>query len=891
MKKLRIILCLGAVLLLGMCVIFLLNGNEKNDMVEYSKSSHSKTCSEEGYFYIGDDMLIHFVSAITKEDMIFCFNPVCEHDAYSKDSECVAACGNLYTFIHYHDKSIYVFNRVDMETHKVYRLDINNGTKELIATLPFSIQGNHIIINEGYAYYQAMVFVTDDRSQPEYIYYDLVELNIADGSYRMLFNLKESSIFRNFDVCDRKMFALKSQGDTEAALYHLDLDTLETTVISKQDELYNECHYIGMCDGTNYYYRNNVSGEIGIREMLTDNYKVLYKCSAGEEIGDSAVGGDKCYYSINAIDGKSKFFLYDDSENKTFEFTAKIDSYKVNKYCPYMEMFVLEPEDNTTNGNYFVVSESELKGEFNILKETETQTQVTGDSGEETTVISEEQRGKGQIINIVGKGDAKRLGVSKTLVWICPDDIRETTVNAFNELLVNKFGCDFVVEFHQYNIMMNYENENYVFADMVRDMKLLGHQADILFSGNFFEYDSFVDGGIYIPLTEYFATDAGQKLYNAYAPEVWAKTERNGHSYGYISKIYPAGRAILLCNEKVLKQYGITVPDENISFYDIGKYLEAADMSQENSDNKVILLSCDTDGLLLMEGYQRFESLSEGIFFKESDNGGFTAVNLATEDGFIKLVKAVKEYADNGWYVNESDLEKTVLNDNRRIELNPLGRYAFRYYYGCLAEIEFYDNKLSSVAYYGGKNFEQVITDVRVFSEAYSGIEPVSNMINGVTSWSGYKDEALKLMTLINTEAELSNLLTYGIEGEDYKYEDRLITSLKNDIKISILTKGSNIGNMNLLHSVFFEPDNKLVYSKEISANYKKGPTIMYDFDLSAYEEQFVLISEINNKYLNELFMGYCTDIDATIEAMREELAKTGIDEIIAEINRQQQMQ
>lgn len=889
MKKLKVFLCVCTVLILAVIGILIFSNRENNNIGKYSKSSSSNTCSEEGYFYIGDDMLIHFVSAVTNEDMIFCFDPVCKHDAVSEDSECIAACGNQRAFIHYHDKSIYVFNRVDLEEHKVYRIDINSGTKEPVATLPFNIQGNQIIFDGDYAYYQAMVFVLDEDGQEEYTYYDLIELNITDGSYRLLLDLKENVIFRAFDVCDRKMFAMKLEGDTEAALYYVDLDTLDARVVATQNELYNGDSYIGMYDGESYYYCNSNSHEVGIRNVITDECRVLYEYGESEEMRGLSAGRNKLYCKTVSTDGKSKFFLYDVNDDDKYDFTDRMGSYDVKLYSPYMEMFVLEPEGNSDKGNYIVVKESELKDNFVLSTEkTSQETQVAENNTGDDTDVAEGERGKEKIVGIIGEGDAKRLGVSKTLVWIIPDGVRpkEATVNKLNELLVNRYGCDFVVEFHQYDMSMNFKSDNYKFADMVKDMRELGHQADILHSGNFFDYDGFVDEGIYIPLTEYFATEEGQKLYNAYSPEVWAKTVREGHSYGYTSRIYPAGRAILLCNEAVMKQYGITVPDGDISFYDIGKYLEVADMSKETLENKAILLSCSTDALLLMEGYQQFETLSEGIFFKDNGNGGWMAVNPADEDEFVRLAKTVREYADKGWYVNVSDKEKTIIdNDDSYIELNPVGRYAFRYYYGSFVEISCENNKLSETACFGGTNYELVTTEVTILDEAYCGIEPISNMINGVASWSEYKDEALKLITLIQTEAELSNLLEYGVEGEDYKYEDGLITSLKSGK--TIRTGITDLSNTNLLHSIHFEPEDKLAYSKEISANYKVGPTLMYDFDMSAYDEQLTAISEIYRVYLKELFMGYCTDVETTIEAMKKELAAAGIDEVVAEINRQ----
>ncbi len=494
-----------------------------------------------------------------------------------------------------------------------------------------------------------------------------------------------------------------------------------------------------------------------------------------------------------------------------------------------------------------------------------------------------------KLIEKYGVNDAERLGVDKTLVWIMArqEMPSSSAISELNDLLVNEYGCDFVVEFHCYEVIMDHLDKNYTYSDMVLDMKALGFHADILYSGNFFDYDLFINEDIYMPLTDYFATsDDGRKLYDAYAPKVWELTKRDGVSYGYISRIYPESYALALCNEEVAKKYGITVPSGEWSFYDIGEYLKAADVTKNKMSDGELLICCSSDALLLMEGYQTFDTFGKGVFWKKNGDNGWTAVNPAEETDFIKLLQTIKEYKDKGWYVNSTDqgVAMTLDENGKKVYTYEMGNFVFMFEYFVGTGI-FYDNNK-----YIGSRSTRIITDnILQGKGAYAAYETQSNMINGITSWSEYKDEALKLLALINTEATISNLLEFGTEDEDYTYENRILTSLVENKEIDMPTLTSSIANMNLLHSVLVDPDDKLAYSKEISANYVTAPTMIYDFDMSEYAKQIQEISDIYSKYSEAFFMGNYDDVEAAVTEMGKELAAAGIDEIIDAINKQMQ--
>ncbi len=363
---------IGMLLVLCTCILSLLSCKDKEnteDANRYSKVQRNKACCEDGLFYQGDDSLIHFVSAETKEDMIFCFNPVCEHEPASeanKDPECMAAGCYPISFISYHDGNIYLFVDESIDKHTIYRMDINSGIREFVAELPFNTKARVVVFNNDCVYYIARTYIPIEGTWNSEVYLDLIEVNLDDGSYRMLTDMKGVSDFSNFsdfNVCDNKMFVVLSFSDNIRKLCYMDLDTLEFIIDTEGDDFLNQ-RYIGVYDSESYYYTNE--NEVGIHNITTGENQILLKpqLEEGTRIVSILAGSNKVYYKVNKNTAEGyEYFLYNIDDNKTWNLTEKLGNYIVDSYDPYKEMFILrlDNEDGTTD--YSVMRVSELIGE------------------------------------------------------------------------------------------------------------------------------------------------------------------------------------------------------------------------------------------------------------------------------------------------------------------------------------------------------------------------------------------------------------------------------------------------------------------------------------------------------------------------------------------------
>ncbi len=364
--------------------------------------------------------------------------------------------------------------------------------------------------------------------------------------------------------------------------------------------------------------------------------------------------------------------------------------------------------------------------------------------------------------------DAKRLGVSKILTFYGSSDefsgMNEVVISKFNDLLVNKYGCDFVVNFYRGNTYTRSTDttgkNKYTYYNAVTDMRNMGKQADILIADGTAYYDRLVNNGFFVDITEMLSsTTDGKKLYDVYSEEVWDMVELDGRIYGYTVAGAPASTCVVSCNKAMADKFGLEV-EEGFSFYDIGNILEKANLSAESLGD-VIPIYIGWSYLFEMLGYYNLEN---GIVAKRDANGQWVAFNIMEDEAFIKLCKKVKEYQDKGWIEVYYDTSKRLRT----------GEFIFAVT-GCDAA-EITKDKLV-YTYFDTKTVHEVICGETV--NKYYDLN--DKCTYGIATWSEYKEEALKLISLISTEEELARLLIHGVEGTHYTYEDNKITQLPVD--------------------------------------------------------------------------------------------------------------
>lgn len=471
--------------------------------------------------------------------------------------------------------------------------------------------------------------------------------------------------------------------------------------------------------------------------------------------------------------------------------------------------------------------------------------------------------------------DAKRLGVSKIVVLQSDEAITYSVgkdiLSQFNTLLVEKYNCDFVVSFAGIDILKNYYNT-------LADLKNKGQQIDITMAAVDANYDRLIKEDFLLDITQYLTTaDEGAELYNAYSEEMWESVSREGRIYGYDNDVITAQTNVLSCNKDMAERLGLKV-EEGFSFYDIEAILADEDIS-EAIEEGVIPLYVDSEYLYRMLGYYE---IGCGIFAKKDTSGKWIAFNGVEDEEFIKLFMMLREYNEKGWL-------KTGTSNLLKVRAGEYIFSAVSFSYMSDYPLGEKEDKL----FFGvnTKTKATVICDIIPGTIYYGFRDLMKDEIYGITSWSEYPEEALKLITLLSTEEELANLLRYGIEDKYYTYRDRRVRKLSTGTDRAI---GSYAPvNLALTYPQYLEPDNKQEFYKTQFSKYEAGPFLEYEITddrLEVLEETYDchnVLGQIYEQGYARLMSGEYEDVSEAVSEILRMQKEAGIDEYIAAINKE----
>ncbi|MBR2122819.1 MAG: ABC transporter substrate-binding protein [Lachnospiraceae bacterium] len=155
----------------------------------------------------------------------------------------------------------------------------------------------------------------------------------------------------------------------------------------------------------------------------------------------------------------------------------------------------------------------------------------------------------------------------------------------------------------------------------------------------------------------------------------------------------------------------------------------------------------------------------------------------------------------------------------------------------------------------------------------------------GVSSTSKHPDAAVKWLQLLYTNADVANLLAYGIEGKHYVTNEDGSLSYPEGVTMDNCGYQYHVafvvGNYYLLK--IWEGDSLTLRedAKAVNETAEVSKYANFSWDNSAVTAEVTATTNVYNKYYKNITVGAC-DVDAEIEKFNEELHASGLDEIMA---------
>lgn len=451
-----------------------------------------------------------------------------------------------------------------------------------------------------------------------------------------------------------------------------------------------------------------------------------------------------------------------------------------------------------------------------------------------------------------------------TLTWVyysAYGEIPEETIQELNRLLKEKYDCSFTVT--AVPVGLEEAGDITAYKRILRERYEEKEATDILYTGSSYAgempaYDQAVEDGLLLPLTALLTeTENGRRLYGAFSEAYWTAMQYGEDIYGF--------RTV---NEQVVfdsvwmanRSYAAdTLEREEFSLEDAKLALEElADRNELPSG--VCGLFTETAALCGMEGYIPVCYGFDGLYYIQ-ESGHFKAVSAAGEERLIqdwRIIRECRELCGD----QPTDSYTQLLNGNFVFAVTSCNLR--RLYGGC-----FYGN---------------VLTDVEVLLTKPQAAIYAQNAVTGIASWSKHPEEAITFLSLVATEPELSNLLTYGIEGKHYQIDP--VTG-----NLVILQNGgmgtnaqTTIANKMITLPTELEPENKTEIYAERNENVAFSPEVFYELHTLYSDPDIMAVLAAYNQY-SGLWNGEYEDVDQTVEQLRQELEEAGIGEVLDKLN------
>ena len=384
-----------------------------------------------------------------------------------------------------------------------------------------------------------------------------------------------------------------------------------------------------------------------------------------------------------------------------------------------------------------------------------------------------------------------------------------------------------------------------------------------------------ITGGYLLPFSEYPETEAKERLLSAYPEDYWRLCSFQGENYGVsnaVSNYCIKQKKCLMLNLDAAEKAGIEIP-EKLDVLNLDELLRLAEKAG------IPEMSNSVEGL----SYCGFESLCSGMYVKYLQKGEYKIANPLEDEELRTLWDAQYRYIENGWggvdYYSVGEL--------------PL----------LLHEVVTDENWDGERFYTRGKE-GTLSARVKIYEEAERFlVEGDYNQMLGISSSSQHKKEALELLSLMHGDAEIVQLLRYGIEGVHYRIgEDGLedITSCE----ISENGRGYSTNRWRAPKKNSF--GNCLMYVELDERLGKKNPEQWYadmsDIELIPYLEEFTEEQKKVQKKVREItylegvqgngimdistyLISLKSDYKAQIEKLRTAFAEAGYNELAKEIN------
>ena len=436
--------------------------------------------------------------------------------------------------------------------------------------------------------------------------------------------------------------------------------------------------------------------------------------------------------------------------------------------------------------------------------------------------------------------------------------------DAMNEILHEKIGVHLTLEPIDFG----------AFNDKMQLRLSAGEECDVIFTAPWINsYANNVANGVLAPLDDLLLNNA-PGLWGSMPPTTWDAARVNGVIYGVINQqIFPKPWGVHP-RKDLAEKYGLDL-DSVTKWEDMEPWL--ADV-RDGEGITPVFVAAPGRGLFLSQ-YYGFDPLDDGIHFlgMKADDDTLTAVNMVDTVEFQIAADSTKRWVDEGYMPLEP-----LPNDEAQSAFRA-GQYAMGYH------VEKPGNDVEAQNAYGFEFLLKNLTVPLILDTAGA-----TATMNAICSTSKNPGKAMEVLEEFNTNVFIYNLLSRGIEGVHWVWEDEAnqVMRYPDGVDGSTSTYNPNTDWMfgNQFNAYYRDAKQVGAWAATKVMNDTAFPSEALGFvvDREPIKTEIAQTSAVYNELVLPIQYGWVAYADGAAEAI-EKLNEAGAQTIINEVNRQLQ--
>ncbi len=446
-------------------------------------------------------------------------------------------------------------------------------------------------------------------------------------------------------------------------------------------------------------------------------------------------------------------------------------------------------------------------------------------------------------------------GKIETVTWYVPTLLtgngKQAVMDKVNQILEERYQMRLDLigidggNYDQKMQVMNAGQEEY-------DLAFTSHWTNHFYSN--------VTNGAFYELTEDDLKTYAPKTYASMSEEIWGAAKVDGKIYAVPNWQIQTRATSVNAPAEMLEKVGMTM-DQLDSIENITAYLEKI-TAQDPACNKLDKMWTQLMPYNEMQEVYE-EDMPGAIYFTRQ--GKPEVFNQYESQEFTDYVHMRQDWVAKGLSADSYLPDSKA--DQKEIKQRPLIVHTYK-----PGEAE---ERSQSLGYqWEGMQFSQAVL-------SSSG---VTAAMTGVSATSKNPQAALKMIEIINTDSEIHNLLSYGIEGQDYEkvsenqirvFEDKQYTGPANWLI-------GSVANTFLLET---QSPTTWEDTKKFNDEALISPLMGFNADLNPINVQVSNCKTVVKEYLEMLDLGLSND--AKLAEFREKLKAAGVDDIVTELQKQ----